>query len=377
VILDQNEQAVVFRFGRLQEKVLGPGGFHAALPRPFDELVRLPVAQKRATEIVSQFLTLKEGQDSARNADRAGPLDPKLDGSLMTGDKGLIHGRWVVTYEITDLLSFVRNVQGAEAEQVAPQIIRNAVENAAVETVAGMDAVDATRTRIDDLRLSVMAKAQSLLTDLHTGIRIVSVDAETIPPVQTRAAFENVTRASNDKRKKRDEALADATRRLNNTAGAAHVELEHELTAWLDARQQKNTEAAASAMKRIEDIILTQATGKAGEAVRGAESFKKKSLEDILADVQEFRAYLKEYERDPNLLFERLWISAQREIMTNKTLVKQFLPQGRKQIRLQLSPDPEAKRAQEIEGLLGKDRPKGDFLDWRAEQAPAKVEMIK
>jgi DNA polymerase III delta prime subunit len=222
-----------------------------------------------------------------------------------------------------------------------------------------------------------MAKAQSLLTDLHTGIRIVSVDAETIPPVQTRAAFENVTRASNDKRKKRDEALADATRRLNNTAGAAHVELEHELTAWLDARQQKNTEAAASAMKRIEDIILTQATGKAGEAVRGAESFKKKSLEDILADVQEFRAYLKEYERDPNLLFERLWISAQREIMTNKTLVKQFLPQGRKQIRLQLSPDPEAKRAQEIEGLLGKDRPKGDFLDWRAEQAPAKVEMIK
>ena len=89
---------------------------------------------------------VKEGEDRA-SIRRSGGLDPALDGAIMTGDRGLVHGRWIVTYEIDDLAKFVTTLHGA-AEGAEIPFIKHAVENAAISVIGELQAVDVVRNKI-------------------------------------------------------------------------------------------------------------------------------------------------------------------------------------------------------------------------------------
>ncbi len=49
--LEQNEKALVLRLGELQDEVKGPGGLVVTFPRPIDQLIKIPVTEKRTTII--------------------------------------------------------------------------------------------------------------------------------------------------------------------------------------------------------------------------------------------------------------------------------------------------------------------------------------
>jgi membrane protease subunit HflK len=370
MILDQNQQAVVSNFGKLEQDALGPGGFHFTLPRPFSEHIRVPVDEKRTLELTRQFLKLKDNE-SVGSARRGGGLDPKLDGSLMTGDRGLIHARWVVTYRISDLPMFYTQIQPSQVKQhdvpmsqrVRPEadIIRVVVENAGVKTVASMSAIGVSRDEIESLVGRVQTTAQKTLDQLKSGITIDTITSETLPPLQTKEAFEKVTKMSNLKQAKLADARKRRTEYLNGMAGASGDVLEQHFDAYILARNQGRKDDSITIMNDIERIIMDEATGLAGELVREAQSYEKQVLEQIRADAQEFRSYLVEYRRNKSLLFERLWNSAQAEIFTAKGVTKRLLPRGTKQVRLHLSPDPEEARETEEESYKKQDRQDGDF----------------
>ena len=61
--LEQNEKALVLRLGRIQDKVEGPGGLVFTFPRPIDQLIKVPVTEKRTTILIRQDLHVKEGED--------------------------------------------------------------------------------------------------------------------------------------------------------------------------------------------------------------------------------------------------------------------------------------------------------------------------
>ena len=94
-----------------------------------------------------------------------------------------------------------------------------AVENAAIEVIGQMAAVDVVRNEISMIQERVQSKAQATLTALGTGIKIANIDAKPSWPVQTKAAFEKVTNASSNKRKKKDDAQKRSKEILNGNAG--------------------------------------------------------------------------------------------------------------------------------------------------------------
>ena len=359
--LEQNEKALVLRLGRIQDKVEGPGGLVFTFPRPIDQLIKVPVTEKRTTTLIRQDLHVKEGEDRSA-VRRTGGLDPKLDGSIMTGDRGLVHAQWIVTYEIDDLKKFVTNVFDAEqgGEKV---LIELAVENAAIEVIGQMAAVDVVRKEISMIQERVRSKAQATLTALETGIKIANIDAKPSWPVQTKAAFERVTNASSNKRKKKDDAQKRSKEILNGTAGPTHMKLRDLFDEYLAAKRKKDGATAARKMAEIEDLILHQATGQASEMIQEARSFKKMALEDIRADALEFRALLPEYKRNPRGLFSRLWYEAQEKILSNPKISKRHLPAHQKEVRLIIGPDPIEKAEREQRALEEKKKVKGDFSD--------------
>ncbi len=359
--LEQNEKALVLRLGEIQDKVEGPGGLVFTFPRPIDQLIKVPVTEKRITTLQRQDLHVKEGEDRSA-VRRTGGLDPKLDGSIMTGDRGLVHAQWIVTYEINDLKKFVTNVFDAE-KKGEKALIELAVENAAIEVIGQMAAVDVVRKEISMIQERVQSKAQATLTALETGIKIANIDAKPSWPVQTKAAFERVTNASSDKRKKKDDAQKRSKEILNGTAGPAHVKLKALFDEYLAAKRTKDGAVAARKMAEIEDVILHQATGQASQVIQEARSFKKMALEDIRADALEFRALLPEYKRNPRGLFSRLWYEAQEKILSNPKITKRHLPAHQKEVRLIIGPDPIEKAEREKRALEEKKKAKGDFSD--------------
>ncbi len=380
VILDQNEKAVVMRFGKLQPDEQGPGGFYFNLPRPFDEIIRVPVAEKRTTTVLAQYVELKEGQESAREVRRSGPLDPQLDGSIMTGDRGLIHARWIVTYEIQDLVKFVRNIYDAE-HSAAVDFIENAVVHAAVETIGQMNAVDVIRARIDDVRAGVLSRAREKLAELDSGISIASIDVETIPPVQTRFAFEQVTKAQNKKDEDIEEAKRTRLEILNATAGMGYAKIESMFNDYVTEDRAADSAAAATTMRAIEDAILDRnarrplVTGLAGKILSNAYSYREQALEDIKADYLEFESYLPEFEHNPQLLVSRIWIKAQEDILTNERITKRYLPKGQKEIRLGIGPDPEELREQERRKYEAEEKTEGDFSNVKVDRIRGKPQL--
>ncbi|MCH8881760.1 MAG: hypothetical protein IID34_17980 [Planctomycetes bacterium] len=363
--LEQNEKALVLRLGRIQDKVEGPGGLVFTFPRPIDQLIKVPVTEKRTTILTRQDLHVKEGEDRSA-VRRTGGLDPKLDGSIMTGDRGLVHAQWIVTYEIDDLKKFVTNVFDAEkkGEKAGEKaLIELAVENAAIEVIGQMAAVDVVRNEISMIQERVQSKAQATLTALETGIKIANIDAKPSWPVQTKAAFERVTNASSDKRKKKDDAQKRSKEILNGTAGPAHMKLKTLFDEYLAAKRLKDRAVAARKMAEIEDVILHQATGRASEVIQEARSFKKTALEDIRADALEYRALLPEYKRNRRGLFSRLWYEAQEKILSNPKITKRHLPALQKEVRLIIGPDPIEKAEREKRALEEKKKVKGDFSD--------------
>lgn len=358
--LEQNERALVFRLGELQPEERGPG-LVWALPRPIDQLVIVPVMEKRTTTIVTQDLHLKPDQERS-SVRRTGGLDPKLDGSIMTGDRGLVHAQWIVTYEIGDLWKFVNNVYDADSGG-EEDLIKHAVENAAIHVIGQMEAVDVVRHKIGEIQGRVRSRAQQILMALDTGIEIANIDAKPAWPVQIKGAFEKVTKKSNEKSKMIDQANKRSVEILNKTAGASHVLLGEQFDEYFVIKSSGDRTAAEAKMAEIEETILSQASGEASEIIQDARSFKKKALEDIEGDAMEFRSYLASYKRNPRMLFSRLWYDAQEEIMSNPGVTKRHLPQMQKEIRIVIGPDPVEKKAREEERLKKKDRVKGDFSD--------------
>jgi len=347
--LEQNEEALVLRLGVLKPGTLKSGAYWV-WPRPFEELVVVPVAQNRTTTILSQQMMLPERNGKVLSFEEAPDPGPKLDPakhfSIMTGDRELVHSEWVVNYTIENLGKFISNVYLAK-EQSEEDLIRIAIENAAVKVIGQQTAVDVVRNKISDIQLGVKIAAQETLDALDSGIRLATINPKPYWPKNTKSTFDAVTNASNERRKLVDEANQDSIERLNSTAGVAHEKLKGHLDGYLAAKAVNNEELASVSMREMEKVIIQQATGMAGERIRQAESYRRRVLEGIKADYNQYVSYLEEYKTNPRLLFARLWNKAQSEIRTNPNVIVNLLPAGQKEVRLQIGPDPEEKRARE------------------------------
>jgi membrane protease subunit HflK len=190
-VIDEQERAVVLRFGRFSE-ILDPGLNWN--PWLVDTVVPVNVTRERQYE---------------------------SSGMMLTQDENIVELPIKVQYNIADVKAFVLNVQNPEVSlgHAADSALRHVVGSSKLEQV-----LSEGRAQIaDETRL----KLQSYLDTYGAGIQIVAVTIqEAKPPREVKAAFDDVIKAKEDEERTKNEASAYANGVVPEARGRAQRALE-------------------------------------------------------------------------------------------------------------------------------------------------------
>ncbi|MDP3976908.1 MAG: FtsH protease activity modulator HflK [Pseudomonas sp.] len=170
-VVDEQEQAVVLRFGKYYETV-GPG-LNIYFP-PIDRKFQANVTRERAYS--------KQGQ-------------------MLTEDENIIEVPLTVQYKISNLQDFVLNVD-------QPEISLQHATDSAVRHVVGSTEMDQVLTEGRELMASeVRDRLQRFLDTYRTGINVTQVNLQSAAaPREVQEAFDDVIRAREDEQREKNQA---------------------------------------------------------------------------------------------------------------------------------------------------------------------------
>ena len=170
-VVDEQEQAVVLRFGEYYETV-GPG-LNIYFP-PIDRKFQENVTRERAYS--------KQGQ-------------------MLTEDENIIEVPLTVQYKISNLQDFVLNVD-------QPEVSLQHATDSAVRHVVGSTEMDQVLTEGRELMASeVKDRLQRFLDNYRTGISVTQVNLQSAAaPREVQEAFDDVIRAREDEQREKNQA---------------------------------------------------------------------------------------------------------------------------------------------------------------------------
>jgi membrane protease subunit HflK len=215
-IVNSDEVAFILRFGKLvgettEEKTRKPG-FHFALPRPFDQVRKLPVKKVIELDLLDFWTVDRINKDKAT-------LDPATAGFCLTHDNYILRPRVIVRCMITDPENILFQVcdDGYKAgvlNIVSAEIIK------AFSTFT-IDALLSTGKK--DLVRIVTANANTGIQRMGMGIKVLSVDLpEVIPPRQLKRYFSRVNAENINMQTKIKEARLFEGKKLAQSKSAAN-----------------------------------------------------------------------------------------------------------------------------------------------------------
>lgn len=358
--IDENEQAVVVRFGKLLPEVRS-SGLSLAFPYPIDETIVVPTRQDNRI-LVKHWPLLRPNEETQplENVRGGGGLNPANDGALLTADKGMVHMQWSLLYRITDLQNYVRYVSDSKSEKL-DDLIASVLDNVAIHIVSEYTAEAATRGKTAEIAERVKAAINEELETLQTGVTIVGLDVpKSSVPGQTIIAFNQVTQAEAEKNKLIRSAEQKATDILNKAAGAQHEELLRRIDAFNLLVAQNKSAEAAQAWQELDAMLEDEVGGDAGRRVREARSYYTNVVQQVRGDVEQYQAALSEYLAAPQLFIERMWEDTRARLMQNDGVKKHFVMPLADELRIKIGEDPEQRRIDE-ERKLRQDQEQQDF----------------
>lgn len=185
-VVDEQEQAVVLRFGKYYETV--GAGLNIYFP-PFDQKFMENVTRERAYS--------KQGQ-------------------MLTEDENIVEVPLTVQYKITNLKDFVLNVD-------QPEISLQHATESALRHVVGSTAMDQVLTEGRELMASeIKERLQRFLDTYRTGITVTQVNVQSAAaPREVQEAFDDVIRAREDEQRSRNQAETYANGVIPEARGQA------------------------------------------------------------------------------------------------------------------------------------------------------------
>jgi len=179
VIVDEREQAAVFRFGEYQTN-LGPG-FHIRFPSPIETHETLPAEVQQDIRIGST----------------------QSESLMLTGDENIVDIEFSVFWKLkTDRAEdFILNIEGGE------ELVQAAAESVMREVVGKSDLEDLITTERAKVAENVQVQTQALLDDYRGGVEILDVQIlRSEAPPEVKSAFIDVIEAGQDATTKINEA---------------------------------------------------------------------------------------------------------------------------------------------------------------------------
>lgn len=336
--VNPGEKGLIVRLGKLrlnedkksdlyQSHVFGEG-WHAALPDPFDEKILISGRTYKLTIDTFCFALSKKykrQQLSQIDLSEAVPsrdkLVPGADGTMLSGDRNLSHGLWVVEYRIEDAAKFIENV--ADDQSKFQRMLRRLAENAIVRTVAGLPVERVIRTQSDeqggDFTSGVKRRLAGELEQLQTGIKVINVVAKTIEPGRVRTAFLAVSTARSQRREKESKAREEANKILSKAAGPRekYEAVLSAIQAYGAAQTLGTDEQRLSEMRAGIDALLDNAEGEVAIRLRHAQSHANEIRERIQEEYDWFVKYRDMYRKYPRVVAVREWARMRDAILSS------------------------------------------------------------
>ncbi len=357
--VEPQEKVVRLQFG----KIVGEGsgqvysqGWYVGWPYPVEEKVKVPITQRSVT--IRDAFWYETGPVSA-GPPRGGPLNPEKDGSLLTGDASIVHGRFEVYYTIDNVIDFVQNVGMPKPDDMSAA--DNLVTNVAEQGIA----FAAARVRADDFikgtfgRSAAADRMQAVLNELGAGIKIdniVVTDSEA--PLAVRPAYNMVTNAESERGQKISAARQQRTNLLNEAAGEAHDELFTLVRDYELAQSAGEVDVAKALSQQIDTAFdqLRMPAERGGSAIGGeasrliseANTYRTETVERVKSEANSFSTLLSKYREAPDLFASREWQQAREVIFTGD--IETIYNNGG-QLYLELNTDPELSRKREKDRL--------------------------
>ena len=255
-IIDPAERGVVLRFGAFQTSTTqGP---HWHIPYPVESVYKVNVEQVRSAEI---------GFRNAQNSYSGGVSSESL---MLTRDENMVDVKLAVQYKIANAQDYLFNVSN-------PELTLSHVVQSIIRQVVGDNTMDfVLTTGRDQVAQEVKTASQALINDYGLGIQITAVtmqDAQ--PPVQLKAAFDDVVKAREDEQRYINEARAYANDIVPKARGASQ-----RLLAEAEAYKSEVVSKSEGEAYRFSQI-LTEYTKAPGVT---KERLYRETLEDVLSN---------------------------------------------------------------------------------------------
>lgn len=300
------ERAIILRFGKPvgvgDQQLVGPG-LHWSFPSPIDEVVRIPIGEiQTVTSTAGWYMTTPEQEAAGNEQPSYGTLNPAVDGYTLTSDGNIIHARATVRYRISEPLNYALNFVNAS------NVLQNAVDNSLFYASSFFTVERATRQDQLGFRAAVEQRVRDLVHSHQLGINVVECQVKIVPPLQVKAAFEQVTTAEIERQKARDDAKAYASR------------------------------------------VMSTAQGEAAAVINQGKTEANRSIQQIASEAQYFNDQLPYYESNPEMFQARLKAESMARIFTNvqeKVFMLPSPPNGEQsELRLLLNPPPRRRTAE-------------------------------
>ncbi|WP_354685614.1 FtsH protease activity modulator HflK [Cupriavidus necator] len=275
-MVQEGQTAVILQFGKFKYSA-GPG-INWRMPWPVQSAEIVNLSAVRSVE-VGRATSIKDSN--------------LKDSSMLTQDENIIDVRFTVQYVIqdaTEFLFFNKTDRGGDEE-----LVTQAAETS-VREIVGRNKMDAVLYENREQIAQALAKSvQAILSAYKTGIRVLSVNVQSVqPPEQVQAAFDDVNKASQDRERAISEGQAYANDIIPRAKGAA-------------ARLKEESEAYRSR-------VVAQAEG----------------------DASRFRSVQTEYAKAPQVTRDRIYLETMQQIYTNSTKVLVDARQGNNLLYLPL-----------------------------------------
>jgi len=357
-----NEVALRLRFG---DYVGDPGnrvlerGTYLAAPFPIEQVVKVDT---RPSSLVldKEFWFETTAQESGMTrrqlqGQKALPLNPLRDGSLISGDSSIIHAKWTLTWRVSDPVAFLTNVG---TKQLAGDIVRLVAQQGIVQAVAQLAADDLLRGIVNrELAVGLM---QDRLDGMRSGLVIDQLALDKVSaPMRVAGSFDAVTSAESDRAGRIVAAQQERARILGETAGEASSEILEAMSAYEQAVERGDDAGASAIQERIDASLAdlrigdTPIGGDVARIINTSKTYRTQIVERVGSEAQSFELLLPQYERNPRLVLAKLWEDARETILTGDVETFYTVPG---QLELQLNRDPELQKERQKEQLRSKKR---------------------
>ncbi|SCV00448.1 Membrane protease subunit stomatin/prohibitin-like protein [Cupriavidus necator] len=275
-MVQEGQTAVILQFGKFKYAA-GPG-INWRMPWPVQSAEVVNLSAVRSVE-VGRSTSIKDSN--------------LKDSSMLTQDENIIDVRFTVQYVIQDaseFLFFNKTDRGGDEE-----LVTQAAETS-VREIVGRNKMDAVLYESREQIAQQLAKSiQAILTAYKTGIRVLSVNVQSVqPPEQVQAAFDDVNKASQD----RERAISEGQAYAND--------------------------------------ILPRAKGTAARLKEESEAYRSRVVAQAEGDASRFRSVQTEYAKAPQVTRDRIYLETMQQIYSNSTKVLVDARQGNNLLSLPL-----------------------------------------